>query len=85
MLVFMMVFSIYAKLSHQFHFDRLSSASPAPAAQMPTKPSFKCAGKTRCPDMTSCEEAVFYLQNCPGTQMDGDNDGIPCEGQLCGH
>ncbi|WP_202967642.1 excalibur calcium-binding domain-containing protein [Comamonas thiooxydans] len=33
--------------------------------------------------MTSCEEAIFFIRNCPGTKMDGDNDGIPCERQLC--
>lgn len=44
---------------------------------------YTCAGKTRCNQMTSCEEATFYLQNCPGTKMDGDRDGIPCESQHC--
>ncbi|MEJ5029051.1 excalibur calcium-binding domain-containing protein [Comamonas sp. MYb69] len=33
--------------------------------------------------MTSCKEAKFFLKNCPDTKMDGDNDGIPCERQLC--
>lgn len=47
--------------------------------------SFQCRGKTRCPQMVSCEEAMFYLRNCPGVEIDGDNDGIPCEGQWCGH
>ena len=46
--------------------------------------SFRCAGKTRCSQMSSCAEATFYLRNCPGTQMDGDGDGIPCESQHCG-
>ncbi|MGI2029720.1 excalibur calcium-binding domain-containing protein [Endozoicomonas acroporae] len=27
--------------------------------------------------------ATFYQDNCPGTNMDGDRDGIPCERQLC--
>jgi hypothetical protein len=45
---------------------------------------FKCDGRTRCSQMTSCEEAVFFINNCPGTKMDGDNDGIPCERQWCG-
>lgn len=27
--------------------------------------------------MSSCEEATFYLKNCPGTKIDGDGDGIP--------
>ncbi|MFM9834659.1 MAG: cold shock domain-containing protein [Methylophilaceae bacterium] len=47
--------------------------------------SFQCAGKTRCTEMSSCEEAKFYLNNCPGTIADGDGDGIPCEDQWCGH
>ena len=44
---------------------------------------FSCAGKTHCSEMTSCDEARFYLDNCPGTKMDGDGDGIPCEQQWC--
>lgn len=44
---------------------------------------YRCDGRTHCSQMTSCEEATFFLRNCPGTKMDGDNDGIPCERQLC--
>jgi hypothetical protein len=44
---------------------------------------FKCDGRTRCSQMTSCAEATFFLKNCPGVKMDGDNDGIPCERQWC--
>ncbi len=37
--------------------------------------------------MTSCEEATFFLNNCPGVKMDGRNgdhgNGIPCERQWC--
>jgi hypothetical protein len=46
--------------------------------------TFRCEGKTRCSQMSSCEEATFYLQHCPGTEMDGDKDGVPCESQHCG-
>ncbi len=45
---------------------------------------FSCEGKRYCTEMSSCEEAIFYLQNCPGVAMDGDKDGIPCEDQWCG-
>jgi hypothetical protein len=45
--------------------------------------AFRCEGKTMCHQMSSCEEATFYLRNCPGTKMDGDHDGIPCERSLC--
>jgi len=34
--------------------------------------------------MTSYDEAKFFIQNCPNTKMDGDDDGIPCEKQF-GH
>lgn len=47
-------------------------------------PSFKCDGRTHCSQMTSCEEATFFLRNCPNVKMDGNNDGIPCEKQWCG-
>jgi cold shock CspA family protein len=38
--------------------------------------------KVWCSQMSSYEEAVFYLRNCPGTKMDGDGDGDPCERQF---
>lgn len=44
---------------------------------------FTCSGKTYCSEMISCEEAKFYISNCPNTKMDGDGDGIPCESQWC--
>ena len=50
---------------------------------------FKCDGRTTCSQMTSCQEATFFLQNCPGVKMDGGDgkghpDGVPCEAQWCG-
>lgn len=44
---------------------------------------FKCDGRTHCSHMTSCAEATFFIRHCPGTKMDGNNDGIPCEKQWC--
>jgi len=43
----------------------------------------RCDGRVYCSQMTSCAEAKFFLKNCPGVQMDGDNDGTPCEQQWC--
>ncbi|MCD0416772.1 excalibur calcium-binding domain-containing protein [Rubrivivax sp. JA1024] len=54
--------------------------APVPAA---TSSRFSCDGRTRCTQMRSCEEAKFFLDHCPGVQMDGDHDGIPCEQQWC--
>jgi cold shock CspA family protein len=50
-----------------------------------SKPNYQCDGRQHCSQMTSCEEAMFFLKNCPDTKMDGDEDGIPCEDQWCGH
>jgi hypothetical protein len=44
---------------------------------------YKCDGRTYCSQMTSCEEAKFFLKNCPNPKMDGNNDGVPCEQQWC--
>jgi cold shock CspA family protein len=45
--------------------------------------SFRCDGRTHCSQMTSCKEATWFSNNCPGTKMDGNNDGVPCEQQWC--
>jgi cold shock CspA family protein len=55
-----------------------SSAAATPAAS-----GFSCDGRTMCSQMRSCEEAVYFLQNCPNVQMDGNGDGEPCEQQWC--
>ena len=59
--------------------------SPAPVSlqSSDTTMTMACDGRTRCPQMRSCEEARFFLANCPGTKMDGDHDGVPCEEQWC--
>ena len=56
------------------------AAAPAPAPAS----SFRCDGRTHCSQMTSCEEATYFLRNCPGVKMDGEGDGVPCEKQWCG-
>ena len=47
--------------------------------------NYSVDGREHCSEMTSCNEAKFFIRNCPNTKMDGDNDGIPCERQYCGH
>ena len=53
------------------------------AQKASTSARFQCDGRKYCSQMNSCGEAKYFLNNCPGTQMDGDNDGIPCEQNLC--
>jgi cold shock CspA family protein len=45
--------------------------------------SYSCDGRTMCSQMHSCEEATYFIRNCPGTKMDGNGDGEPCEQQWC--
>lgn len=76
-------YSQYAKRAAKFE-----SVLPAPPAslspaKLPVPPDFKCDGRTMCSQMSSCSEATLFLQNCPGTQMDGNGDGVPCEKQWC--
>ncbi|MEI8717354.1 thermonuclease family protein [Mesorhizobium sp. ISC11] len=44
--------------------------------------SYSCEPRRTCKQIGSCEEANWYLQNCPwGGKLDRDKDGIPCESQ----
>ncbi|MDF3126741.1 excalibur calcium-binding domain-containing protein [Rheinheimera sp. 1928-s] len=66
--------------------DRPVLDSPVwPPIQNQQDEQFQCEGKQHCSEMVSCDEAKFYLKNCPDVLIDGDNDGIPCERQHCGH
>lgn len=65
--------------------------APPPAAPVaqPATASFTCDGRTHCSQMTSCAEATWFVNHCPGTKMDGNRggdgggNGVPCERQWC--
>ena len=65
----------------------LLSPTPTPTFSMPGKlplpAGFSCDGRSMCSQMTSCQEATLFIQNCPGMKMDGNGDGVPCEQQWC--
>lgn len=54
-----------------------------PTRVVPPAATFHCDGRKYCSQMTSCAEATYFLQQCPGTRMDGDHDGVACESQWC--
>ncbi|HEY9108042.1 MAG TPA: cold shock domain-containing protein [Roseateles sp.] len=61
-------------------------AQPAVARPLaPVEPAtgLRCDGRTFCSQMTSCAEATWFINHCPGTKMDGNHDGVPCEQQWC--
>lgn len=60
-----------------------SAELASPDSRAPGQQHFQCDGRTRCSQMTSCAEAVYFLQHCPNVELDGNNDGEPCEQQWC--
>lgn len=61
------------------------ATAPAPAASASATTAsggFTCGGKRTCRQMSSCEEAKFYLTQCGVSSLDGNHDGVPCE-TLC--
>ena len=68
------------------HFeDRIKQVlgiAPPPAVRILPE-QFTCDGRIYCSQMTSCDEARFFLNNCPRTRLNGNGDGIPCEKQWC--
>ena len=61
--------------------ERTNSSSDT-GEQKQESQKFTCGAKRYCKEMTSCEEAEFYLNECGLTRLDGDGDGVPCE-SLC--
>ena len=74
---------------HQARNSRIVEAQESPkipvaaSASSSRVPQFNCDGRVYCSQMTSCEEATYFLRHCPGVKMDGNNDGVPCEQQWC--
>lgn len=72
---------VYTAADGNGHFldtGRLPSESKVNTAANGT--AFSCDGRQHCSQMRSLREAEFFLQRCPNVKMDGDHDGIPCEG-----
>ncbi|HEY1090091.1 MAG TPA: cold shock domain-containing protein [Burkholderiaceae bacterium] len=85
-----MALGVYGYGQYEKRLARVTAAEhdpapqSAPAAALAAEPqAFRCDGRTHCSQMTSCSEAKYFLKNCPGTQMDGNHDGVPCEQQWC--
>jgi hypothetical protein len=57
--------------------EEVGKAEVHPSTSEPQR--FNCDGRVYCSDMTSKAEAEYFSKYCPGTKMDGDHDGMPCE------
>ena len=77
-------FIVYGKYMKNSNTQEKVATPISPyATEEQSAADYSCEGKVYCSEMTSCDEAKFYLRNCPDTKMDGDGDGIPCESQWC--
>lgn len=72
---------VYWKVAPTLDAAHLSSLTDGAAES--TRAAIVCDGRRYCSQMTSCTEATNFLRHCPGTEMDGDGDGVPCESQWC--
>ena len=61
----------------------LGLAPPPPKVRVLGE-QFRCDERIWCSQMTSCEEARFFLRYCPNTRMDRNSEGLDCEKQWCG-
>ncbi len=91
LLVLVGIFSLYSRFSAESVSPSSTSSFSQAEVDSSDRPQQaatfvrQCDGRQYCSQMTSCEEATWFLQNCPNTRMDGEGDGIPCERQWCGH
>lgn len=61
--------------------------TPEPTVIVPTPTptsNSSCSPRKNCTEMSSCDEAYYYLNVCGDGRLDSDNDGIPCESTVCG-
>lgn len=74
-----------ARLNNPFESElvhQTSAQADSRAAPSQQTTTFRCDGRQHCSQMSSRAEAVFFINNCPETKMDGDNDSVPCEKQF---
>lgn len=63
-----------------------NTPAPSPTHTKPVSENANdatCGHKKHCSQMSSCDEAHFYLMHCGIKSLDRDQDGVPCE-NLCG-
>ena len=81
--IFFVSLYMYTSFEKWHNRQQLTSQPAIPIQSVNMNVSFRCDGRQYCSQMTSCEEAKFFINNCHGTKMDGNHNGIPCEEQWC--
>jgi cold shock CspA family protein len=76
--------SAYVYSEYMRRISPVGLAGSDATVELASPPSrYYCDGRTMCSQMTSCDEATYFIRNCRDTRMDGDGDGVPCESQWC--
>lgn len=82
-IIIFLAYAVYNKYQEWRDSQVVASQELTTVRSEPVAPTnFQCDGREHCSQMSSYEEALFFLKNCPNTKMDGDADGIPCEKQF---
>jgi cold shock CspA family protein len=83
-LLVLVVIGVYGYSRFAHRTTPVGEATSVKLAAPESAPSrYSCDGRTMCSQMSSCDEAKYFIRNCPNTEMDGDRDGVPCETQWC--
>jgi endonuclease YncB( thermonuclease family) len=64
------------------HGGKAAKSSNNHVEKMAANGELKCGEKSYCKQMSTCEEAMHYLNECGLSKLDKDSDGVPCE-SLC--
>lgn len=62
--------------------QQTQSAQQSTSQKQSSSVEYTCNCSKTCPQMSSCDEAYYQLNQCGCLKRDGDKDGIPCE-ELC--
>jgi endonuclease YncB( thermonuclease family) len=62
--------------------ETLNAATDLSSIGMDRSSAGQCGAMRLCRQMATCEEALYFLNSCRVTTLDGDGDGVPCE-KLC--
>lgn len=74
-------FAVEASVNAETQQEAMA-VSDAPAMRLAQ--NYSCTPARTCKVIATCEEARWYLQNCPwGGKLDRDKDGHPCESGPC--
>lgn len=85
---------VWGKYEQRTHAEREAAVARQPMAKK--KPAagakaaddtgvsfFTCDGRTACKQMTSCEEARYFIKTCPGFNSGVFGEEASCEKQWC--